>query len=295
MSQHSTDQTQDDRPANAGRLQRILPLIVALIPAVCGLGFQVAGPRPQVLKASNPRPPLAFHQYMVNLGAVPVQRSHAATFLFTNRGDQAMKLRRLETSCGCLSQQVDQDVISPGETGQFNLWIQTASQTAGNKQYTCKAVYGPVDQPEIEYKADLVFRITLPKRSVVITPRAMIFHQPNDQVTERSVDISDLRQNRLKVLEATSQSPWLNVSVIPSSGFTNREREEGVVGRLNVAVGAVPPGTHDAVILVTTDDKEFDALTVPVRIFGPATTSDAGSDHTDIKVSRTPNEPEFED
>ena len=266
-----------------------------MLPVVCGLEFQSVGPRPATMEAGKTRPPLAFHQYMVNLGDVPVQRSHAANFSFTNRGEQTIQLRRLETSCGCLTQQFEQDIIAPGENGRFKLWIQTASQSPGSKQYTCKAIYGPVDMPDVEYKADLVFRITLPEQSVVVTPKAMIFHQPNSQITERPVDITDFRLNRLKVLEATSQSKLLTVNVLPSSKLTSKEREEGVVGRLNVAVGAVPPGTHHAMILIKTDDEEFDQLVVPVMIYGPQATTDAGADHTDSSVNTTQNVPKFED
>lgn len=266
-----------------------------MLPVVCGLGFQVAGPRPQALADRPQRPPLAFHQYMVNLGDVPVQRSHAAAFSFTNRADLAMKLRRLETSCGCLTQQFEQDVIAPGENGRFRLWVQTASQSAGSKQYTCKAIYGPVDDPSVEYKADLVFRITLPKQSVVVTPKAMIFHQPNSVVTERTVDVTDLRGKRLRVLEATSQSKLLGVNVLSPSILTKTEREEGVVGRVNVAVGAVPPGTHKAVIVIKTDDEEFDQLVVPILIYGPKARTDATADHTDKAASNTLDVPEIED
>ena len=295
MSQHSVDTSTENKPSNRSRIRQVLPLLVAMLPVVCGLGFQSAGPRPATMEAGKTRPPLAFHQYMVNLADVPVQRSHAANFSFTNRGEQTIQLRRLETSCGCLTQQFEQDIIAPGENGRFKLWIQTASQSPGSKQYTCKAIYGPVNDPEVEFAADLVFRITLPEQSVVVTPKAMIFHQPNSQITERPVDVTDLRFNRLKVLEATSQSKLLTVNVLPSSELTSKEREEGVVGRLNVAVGAVPPGTHHAMILITTDDEEFDQLVVPVMIYGPQATTDAGADHTDSSVNTKQNVPKFED
>jgi len=294
VSQHSADTTADNKNKQPGRLKQLLPLFAAMLPVLFGLGFQAAGPRPQQLKDRAKRPPLAFHHHMVNLGDVPVKRSHAASFAFTNRGKKAIKLRRMETSCGCLTQQFEQDVIAPGEDGHFRLWIQTASQSAGNKQYTCQAIYGPVDDPTVEYKADLVFRITLPEQSVVVTPKAMIFHQPNSQVTERTVDVTDFRMQRLRILEATTQSKLLQVNVLEPSTLTIAEREEGVVGRLNVAVGAVPPGIHNAVIQIKTDDREFDQLAVPVRIYGPEATTDASFDHTDSDTGKSQDVPIFE-
>ena len=294
MSQHSAATIADKNTKRDGRFRQILPLLVAMLPAVCGLGFQIAGPRSQAMEA-RPQPPLAFHQYMVNLGEVSVQRSHAAAFSFTNHSNQPMKLRRLETSCGCLTQQFEQEITAPGETGRFRLWIQTASQSAGSKQYTCKAIYGPENDPSVEYHADLLFRVTLPEQSVVVTPKAMIFHQPNSQVTERTVDVTDLRFDRLRVVDAASESELLGVKVLTDSEITRTEREEGVVGRIKVSVGAVPPGTHNAVIQIRTDDEEFDQLVVPVLIYGPESTTDAGADHTDHKAARTPDVPQFSD
>ncbi|MFT5092862.1 MAG: hypothetical protein ACI93T_001684, partial [Porticoccaceae bacterium] len=114
MSQHTIDSSTHNKSGNFSRIRQILPLFVAMLPVVFGLGFQAAGPRPQTMEVGKARPPLAFHQYMVNLGDVPVQRSHGANFSFTNRGEETIQLRRLETSCGCLTQQFEQDIISPG-------------------------------------------------------------------------------------------------------------------------------------------------------------------------------------
>lgn len=295
MNQRSTEPVSDRQSVQTGRFRQILPLLVAMLPAVSGLGFQTAGPRPQTLRNRNQQPPLAFHQHMVNLGPVAAQRSHAAVFSFTNRGDKAMKLRRLETSCGCLTQQLEQKIVLPGEDGRFRLWIQTASQTAGEKQYTCKAIYGPADDPSVEYQAELIFRVTLPEQSVVVTPKAMIFHQPNSQVTERTVDITDLRSKRLRVTGVKSQSPLLALQLLPASDLTARERDEGVAGRISVAVGEVPPGTHNAVVEISTDDEEFDQLVVPVLIYGPDSTTDAGADHTNETARPNSDVPNFSD
>lgn len=253
----------------------MLPLLCSLLPLLCAFAFQLGGARGNSLKSVPDRSPLAFHQYMVNLGEVPSQRSHAATFWFTNRGAEPIELRRLETSCGCLTQNVRQKVVQPGEAGNFDLWIQSASQTSGAKQYTCQAVYGPVDSPEVEYRSDLVFRITLPEHSVSVSPRALIFHQPNSQVTEHFVDVTDLRGRKLNVLDVRTESPLASVELLRLRDLPVKDREEGVVGRLKVSVGAVPQGTHNAVVEILTDDAEFDRLQLPLRIFGPQASVDS--------------------
>ena len=189
---------------------------------------------------------------------------------------------------------VEQKIIAPGERSRFMLWIQSASQSPGNKQYTCKAFYGPAGVPDVEHEADLVFRITLPEQSVVVTPKALIFHQPNSQVTEHFLEVTDLRFPRLRVVDATTRSKLVNVSVVPSIELTTAERDEGVVARVKVLVGAVPPGRHNAVVQILTSDQEFDVLEIPVLIHGPAATSDASVSHSGRPTVTTPQADPFD-
>jgi hypothetical protein len=68
VSQHSADATARNKNKPPSRFHQLLPLFAAMLPVLFGLGFQSVGPRPQLLKDRAVRPPLAFHQHMVNLG-----------------------------------------------------------------------------------------------------------------------------------------------------------------------------------------------------------------------------------
>jgi len=246
-----------------------LPLLASLLPVAAAIAFHLAGPRPQASAAGTSRPPLAFHHYSVNLGQVEPRRNHTAVFVFTNRGDTSVELRRLETSCGCLSDHTDKRVFGPGEEGEFYLRIQSASQSPGPKDYTCKAIYGPVGSPGVEYSEDLKFHINLPEQSVVLNPRALILHQPNGNPTTHTVEVKDLRDRPLTVQSATFDPPLADVRIVPSTDLTAAELNEGVRAHIQVTFGAVPPGRHECVIRIQTSDREFDVLKVPVRIHGP--------------------------
>jgi len=250
------------------------PLIAALLPVLLGFGFHLAGVRAQPSQPGPDRPPLAFQQYVVDLGEVPPQRNHYARFAFTNRSSGRIKLRRLISSCGCLKQVLEQRVFEPGEHGQFQLRIQSANQTAGAKDYFCQVFYGPPDDPSVEFVEEVKLRMVLPERSVMLSPRVLMFHQPTPRPTTHPVDVTDLRERRLRVLAAVCEPPLATVTLLPRGDLTHDEATSGVVQRLQITVGAVPPGTHECVVLIQTDDAEFATLQLPLRIDGPGSIVD---------------------
>jgi hypothetical protein len=54
----------------------------------------------------------------------PDQEEIRATFTVTNNGDEAIRISRIKTSCGCTGSVVDRKILEPGEstgiTGSFN-------------------------------------------------------------------------------------------------------------------------------------------------------------------------------
>lgn len=248
---------------------RLVPLICSLLPALCGLVFSLVGPRPSPAQPGTPRPPLAFHQYSVNLGRVEPRRDYYAFFAFTNQSDEAIELRELKTSCGCVSQHQKQKVFQAREDGEFALRIQSANQEPGQKRYTCKAIYGPVGKPDVSYEADLVFQIWLPESSVIVRPRVLIMHQPTAVETSKPIAITDLRPQPMKVLSVYCELPFVSVRVRDASELTEKDLEAGVVSMIDVTVSEVPAGRHETEVRITTDDPEFNLLRVPVRLHGP--------------------------
>lgn len=244
-------------------------LLAGLLPCLLALGASVAGPRPAQSAAGLERSPLAFHQYMVNLGEVPARRNHYARFAFTNRASQPVEIRELKTSCGCLSEHLKKRVFEPGETGELVLRIQAANQMPGSKEYTCEVISGPPGDDSIAWATDLIFRILLPEQSVTLSPRALIVHQYTEQPTRNVVSIHDTRDRQLKAKRVECDVPFVTASLLPREGLKEQDIEYGVVQQVEVVVGAAPPGQHDFVIRVLADDSEFDVVKIPVRVYGP--------------------------
>ena len=206
---------------------------------------------------------------MVNLGEVPARRNHYARFAFTNRASQAVEIRELKTSCGCLSEHLKKRVFEPGETGELALRIQAANQMPGSKEYTCQVISGPPGNDAVTWSTDLIFRIVLPEQAVTLSPRALIVLQYTPQPTRNVVSIHDTRDRQLKATRVECDVPFVTTSLLPREDLKEQDIEYGVVQQVEVVVGAAPPGQHDFVVRVLADDSEFDVVKIPVRVYGP--------------------------
>lgn len=250
-------------------LRRALLPLLALVPCLSGFGFGIAGPRAATSNSTIRHDPLAFHQYMVNLGPAPARRNHSATFGFTNVSRRPMELRELKTSCGCISQQLEQRVFESGEPGRFNLTIQAANQSPGRKEYTCQVIYGPPDDESIAFSANLIFRVDLPKQSVTLVPRALIVHQYGKDRTTHTINVRDTRLRQLQVINAHVTPPMASVTLLSADELTAADNAEGIVQKLAVSIDDVSPGTHECIITIETDDLAYGTLRLPMRIYGP--------------------------
>lgn len=261
-----------EKSATVQAKYRRFALLIALLPmcvAFCAQFF----PAEARSSSTITKPPLAFHQYSVNLGEVEPRRDHFARFTFTNRGTETIKIRKLETSCGCLTEHLKNRVFEPGEHGEFFLRVQSANQAPGLKNYTCKVLFGPPEKADVEYATDLTFRVVLPARSVSVSPRVLIFHQQTPTRTAHSVEILDLRDRRLDILDVSCDAPFVDVRLLDRSAISEDDRQRGVIERVQVLVENVPPGTHEHVIRIITNDDEFNLMQVPLRIHGPSANS----------------------
>jgi hypothetical protein len=256
---------------SSARLRPLLPAVVALSPVVLCLAFQSAGARPAFSEAAPPRSPLAFHQYMVNLGEVESRRVHDARFWMTNGGTDILEIRDVTTSCGCLSDQIEKKIVQPGETSDLTLYIRAANQASGAKHYTARISYGPVGDPETEFETEVAFRLVLPEQTVTLNPRVLIMHQYEGDRVSHVVDVNDLRDHPLTVLDVSCEADFIDVELIPESEMAPASRRNGLVAKIRVTATSVPPGPHECVVRIRTTDSEFADMTLPMRIYGPHT------------------------
>ena len=150
-----------DAPERRPGWTRRIPALLwcgGMAPFLLSLGFHAAGAVPQRIAPPPSRGSLAFEQYAVNLGAIAPTPYAYARFRFTNVGNEAVHIRELKTSCGCLQPRLAQREYQPGESGHFDLRIQTANEPPGPKDEFVRVLYDDPQPQEIE----LTFRVVLP-------------------------------------------------------------------------------------------------------------------------------------
>lgn len=250
-------------PATTGRYRRLL-YVAAVAPFVCAVVTHAMGPTPQASAPSDQPTGIVFDQYLIDLGEVPPLPILEARFRFTNRGNEAVTIKELKPSCGCLNPRVKdkKTVYQPGESGEFAVRVQTTGEEPGQKAYYVDVAYkNPSLRP-----TQVQFDFVLPKRKVVVRPRALIFYQLGNEATTREITVTDYREQPLKVLGWKCESPYVTAKI----GEVNDTTTGMQTMTVDVTVdGEVPAGRQQVVLDLTTDDPKHPKLRIPIWIQGP--------------------------
>lgn len=62
---------------------------------------------------------------ILNLGTVPSDTIATGTIKFSNAGDKMMKIKKVQTSCGCTVAKLKKEVYEPGEAGEVQVQFNT--------------------------------------------------------------------------------------------------------------------------------------------------------------------------
>ncbi|NOX54302.1 MAG: DUF1573 domain-containing protein [Planctomycetes bacterium] len=253
-------------PRRAATIRRALLFLLAGSPLLLAVADRVNGltERP---KPFSDRPALAFDQYLVNLGEVPVGPQHFAHFSFCNQSDRVVRVTALKPSCGCLSPRLEKREYQPGESGFFFLRVQTANEEPGPKRYECRVLYEDPQPREVVVR----FKLVLPERTVTVRPRSLILYPLSDRPIVKDLIVTDSRPHPLTVVSADCTLSIVSVEVVPPDSSKPAPREQRVVVRTE----KVPPGRHRGVINLVTDDPKFARIRVPIWIERPASTGKA--------------------
>ena len=259
------------RDARFDSLLRKIPVLLMVAPCLWATVVQVRGSIPTPVAPAPKRAALAFTQRLVDLGTVAPSEEVLAHFDFINRGEEAVKILELVPSCGCLQPTMSRKLYYPGQAGHFELRVQTANQTAGQKEYHVTVKYADPEPQEV----DLTFRVNLPENQVFIRPRALAIYQLSDQPMREKVEIVDRRGKSLNIVRVDcTRSQVAQVEMGESDVDDNGHARN----RLWVNVpGNLPEAKVHAMIRVYTDDPDYRMLRVPLIIESRRPQSMAGN------------------
>ncbi|WP_298866504.1 DUF1573 domain-containing protein [uncultured Gimesia sp.] len=238
-------------------------LVLATLPLMTASYAHIAGSRPQKSKAGEPRPALAFETYLVDTGPVKeTTRTVGARFRFKNLSKHTVTVKKLVPSCGCLNPQLEKKVYLPNEVGEFQLKMETAGESPGQKEYFVDFNYEDTQ----ERSTRLTLKLELPTRRLVVKPKALVVYQFTPGRTTHPVTVSDYRAGTdFKIISVESTTKYAKAE-LGSLEIKNGIRQQ----KLNVIVeDTIPPGKHNGLIVIKTNDTDFPELFVPIIIQGP--------------------------
>ena len=91
------------------------------------------------------QPKIAASEDSYDFGDIVQGNMVAHNFIFTNEGDQELKIEKVKASCGCTAASPEKDVLKPGESTAVTVKYNSAVQSVGEKR---KFVYIFSNDPE---------------------------------------------------------------------------------------------------------------------------------------------------
>lgn len=245
-----------DSVARNNSLWRMLLWMGASAPVLLAFVFHAIGATPQPAQPGEPRPALAFHQHLVNLGSVEQVGMVRAFYAFTNRGSEKVHISELETSCGCLVPRLEKRDYEPGETGEFFVYVDTPNAEPGEKEYLIQVRY---EDPEPR-QAEVTFKMNLEEQMVSVRPKGLLFYLSDAAIEPREVVVTDKREKPLEVTGIESTSSFV------TGTLQEVTEEDARLGRTRISVSIDPqtPAGVRALLILSTTDPSFPKLHFPV-------------------------------
>jgi hypothetical protein len=214
---------------------------------------------PLVLLAAPPlvRGELECTPCVVDKGEVKSGLPLSHRFTVRNGGSEAVEIREVRPSCGCLGPKMDKRRLQPGESGELVLEVNTLTQPAGvnNWRVTLRYTNGQVEKELPLYiNARISTEISVEPPSLAIYTDSSISHE---------IAVLDRRVQPLIVRAVPASSPYVRTHL----GELRRDEAGHWRRAIQVEVLAdCPEGTHAETLRICTSDPLYSELKVPFTI-----------------------------
>ena len=194
------------------------------------------------------------------VGTVKSGQPLTHTFTVVNRGPGAVEMIGTLTSCGCVAPLVGERVLAPGQETTVRVEINTLVQAVGPQSWTVTLHSRPVAQAEADDALTLTVRGSV-VAEVRIEPTTLILAA--DAPVPATLTLTDIRPQPLRLLAVRTTLPSLRADL-------DEAKQDGAgkavrTVRLTVRPDC-PPGRHEAIVSLHTDDPAYADLRVPVTV-----------------------------
>ena len=241
-----------------------LTVVVLLSPCLASAVFAMRDAAAPALKLSEGRPALVFGAYMIPASREPMRDEPIISqdFDFLNKGKETVRITDLVPDCACLSPTISSREILPGDFGRITLPIRTTNEPAGLNEYLLTVKY---EDPKPR-QVTLTLKVNLPEKQLVIQPRVLMVMGKVTGEHPYIVTISDYRPDSITTpMKITGVASSSSLFTAETAGHSTAD---GVTtSAVSVTFNEpIPAGQHKGVILVSTDDRLFPTLQIPVIV-----------------------------
>lgn len=241
---------------------RVAATAAVLAPFALSVAAHAVPGRPERAVAAA-RPPLAFGEYLLNLGRLPDGVAARGVFRFRNVGESPLTILGFAPSCGCLNPRLEERSYAPGASGAFAVFADTANELSTNedslKQHHVDVRY---DAGEGERTERVHLKFVLPARHVTVEPRSLLVYQFGTMPTTREIKVTDPRTPPVTITAVESTSPRVAVEASLAESTDDPAR-----ATIAVTIPADLDRNVNAVLKLHTDDPANPVLFVPVQAF----------------------------
>ena len=237
--------------------------VIAFAPTMMSICYSTADATPVSVSRRTDRPGLAFDQYLVHFAKIQPTHTVSARYSFKNTSNVAITIEELKPSCGCLQPRLksDKHTYQPGEQGEFYMRVETDKEPVGMREYYCDVVYEDTKPRETR----VTFKVNLPEKKVTVTPKSLIFFQPNEQRTTHELKLDNYTDKRLDILGVECSNKLAQVAI----GEAEFDKQGKRLQKVLVSVAKVPAGRHMGNVTIYTTHPIYKKIVVPIRIDGP--------------------------
>ena len=159
---------------------------------------------------------LEWDKMEVHVEMTPEQEEARATFTVTNKGDKAVRIARIKTSCGCTGSIIDRKIIEPGKSTEIVGTFHRGKRQGLNRN---RLQVFLDNQPDAV--ATLIMSVKIPTL-IEATPQ-FVYWSKDSARTERRVRLKMDARYIDEIIDIDYDKKTLKVTEEPGDGGTNSD------------------------------------------------------------------------
>jgi hypothetical protein len=195
--------------------------------------------------AALARAELKWEQTQLELRPAVGDKEAVGHFKYQNTGDKPVRIKSVNSSCGCTTTQSQKDEIAPGAKGEI-----TATFKIGDRTGTqVKSITVATDDPA-QASTVLLLKAVIPQMLEIQPP--LVFWQSGEEPKAKTVSVKAGKEFPVKELKLTPASPHFDVKVKKmGDGEFKIDIQPHDTSRAVAATFAVQPDNSDKKFYVT--------------------------------------------